>query len=65
LRRVKISILRPIAVEILLLIFHQQKIGAESGEEMLREVAMLLAQIITEILKQVQNDGGQGYYDEP
>jgi hypothetical protein len=32
---------------------------------MLREVAMLLAQIITEILKQVQNDGGQGYYDEP
>jgi hypothetical protein len=28
--------LRPIVVEILLLIFHQQKIGAESGEEMMR-----------------------------
>jgi hypothetical protein len=28
--------LRPIVVEILLLIFHQQKIGTESGEEMMR-----------------------------
>jgi hypothetical protein len=43
---VEMLLLRPIVVEILLLIFHQQKIGTESGVEMLREVEMLPAQII-------------------